>query len=224
MEPLTSKYDRYPTHLSKFNKDTAGHVMTVAHDDGLYRHLQFRRPETGMYWFDIHTTPGTLTVTGDMGTYMFARTPDMFTWFSTEEINPGYWSEKLRAANYGRYDGGSVRAYEAAEFKTWVFDRFWQDSRDMDADQAAKAWRLIRENIFEGWYTNNKSTPDSENEAVDKIRDFHDHHDNDTGFEFYDWGDAVSGWQEFTLHYLWNCYAIVAAIRAYRNHKEGTTE
>jgi hypothetical protein len=26
----------------RFTRETAGHTMTIAHDDGLYRHLRFR--------------------------------------------------------------------------------------------------------------------------------------------------------------------------------------
>lgn len=223
MEPLPiGDYNRYPKETERFNRDAADHEMTVLHDDGLYRHLRFKSPERGEYWFDLITAPGSLTIDGDMGTFMFKRETDMFPWFGSDRdsINPGYWSEKLRAANYGRYDGNPVRKYNGTEFRKWVFERFWDDSRDMDADKAAKAWRLIRETIFESWYSKNKSNPDSEYEAVDRIRNFHDHHENDTGYEFYDWGEAVNTWQDFTVHYLWNCHAIVAGIRAYRAAKD----
>lgn len=219
MEPLTSKYDRYPTHLGRFNKDVANHEMTVLHDDGVYRHLRFKAPETGVHWFDIVTWPGNLTVTGDMGTYQFAREPDMFTWFSPDEINPSYWAEKLAAANYGRYDGNPVRRYSKKEFKAWLMGRFWDDRQDMTGPDAAKAWRLIRETIFENWYSGNKSAPENEHEAIEKIRDLHQHYANTLSYELYDWGDAIEGWQDFTGHYLWNCHAIIAAIRDYRAHK-----
>lgn len=217
MDPLTiERWNHYPADLEQFNKDTANHEMTVAIDADGYRHLQFRDPERGLYWFDILAWPGNLTITGDMGTYTFRRETDMFAWFGIRNINPDYWAEKLTAANYGRYDGGSVRAYNATEFKKWLFQTFWDDSRDMEPTEAKAAWKLIRETIFEGWMTNNKYTPDSENEAVERMEEYHS---DSPGHEFYDWHDAIESWQEFTVHFLWCCHAIVAAIRAYNAHK-----
>lgn len=91
----------YPESQARFENDTAGHVMTVLHDDGLYRHVRFKNPEQGMYWFDLITWPGRLTIDGDMGTFTFARVEDMFTFFGGRDINPGYWSEKNRNARDG---------------------------------------------------------------------------------------------------------------------------
>lgn len=51
----------------RFTKDVAGHVMTVLHDDGLYRHLRFVQPDRSGYWFEIVTWPGSLAVRGEMG-------------------------------------------------------------------------------------------------------------------------------------------------------------
>ena len=51
----------------RFAKDTATHAMTILRDDGLYRHLRFKRPNTSSYYFDIITWPGYLAITGDMG-------------------------------------------------------------------------------------------------------------------------------------------------------------
>ena len=61
----------------RFKKDTAEHQMTVLRDDGLYRHLRFRKPGTGIYGFDIVTWPGYLAISGDMGASMFTRLEDM---------------------------------------------------------------------------------------------------------------------------------------------------
>lgn len=90
----------------RFAKDAEHHQMTVLHDDGLYRHLRFVRTapnaKTGnverssSYWFELVTWPGRLTVTGDCGTYTFARLDDMFEFFRGDRINPGYWAEKVQ--------------------------------------------------------------------------------------------------------------------------------
>jgi hypothetical protein len=90
----------------RFVGETADHHMYVARDDGLYRHLQFRnsrycndgewRVNTGYYWFDLITWPGTLVINGDCGTYTFSRVTDMFEFFRGHRINPQYWAEKVR--------------------------------------------------------------------------------------------------------------------------------
>ena len=90
----------------RFKAETAGHLMITLHDDGLYRHLRFRkhrecndgeyRPGSSFYWFDLITWPDCLTINGDCGTFAFARNTDMFEFFRGTRINPGYWAEKVR--------------------------------------------------------------------------------------------------------------------------------
>lgn len=80
----------------RFERDTRDHEMTVLHDDGVYRHLRFKQPESSFYWFDLVTWPGYLTICGDVETYTFCRTNDMFTWFGGDaRISPEYWAQKL---------------------------------------------------------------------------------------------------------------------------------
>ncbi|SQC93443.1 Uncharacterised protein [Cedecea neteri] len=91
--------------LTCFLRDVALHTLQIHRDDGLYRHLRFKRPGTNAYYFDIVTWPGYLTITGDMGTWTFSRVSDMFNFFMDSHfghrasfvINPGYWSEKFEA-------------------------------------------------------------------------------------------------------------------------------
>jgi hypothetical protein len=67
----------------QFLKDVATHSMKVERDDGVYRHLKFRGPESNSWnlWFDIITWPQCLVINGDMGSWTFARVNDMFTFF-----------------------------------------------------------------------------------------------------------------------------------------------
>jgi len=67
----------------RFKRDTKDHEMTVLHEDGLYRHLRFRKPAGGYseYWFDLVTWPGVLVIRGDMETFAFSRTEDMLAFF-----------------------------------------------------------------------------------------------------------------------------------------------
>jgi hypothetical protein len=102
---------REPT-LDQFLKDVANHRMTVKMENGLYRHLRFSQANTNNLWFDLVTWPGVLTIHGDMGTWIFSRTEDMFGFFRDEKkmrINPGYWAEKLQL---GSIRGGDDNAKE----------------------------------------------------------------------------------------------------------------
>lgn len=91
----------------KFIADVTDHTMTVLRDEGVFRHVRFRKPGTIVYGFDLITWPGHLCYTGDMGTYVFARIEDMFMFFRTDRMQPkrgqklfinlGYWAEKVLA-------------------------------------------------------------------------------------------------------------------------------
>jgi hypothetical protein len=110
-----------PTVQERFVSDTADHEMTVLHNDGLYRHLRFKKPDSSTYWFDVITWPGSLTIHGDMGTYMFSRLEDMFEFFrSGVGINPGYWGEKVKAGDITRYDEDYARQSAQEYLDEWA--------------------------------------------------------------------------------------------------------
>jgi hypothetical protein len=102
-------------NVEEFIKDVSQHKMQILRDDGLYRHIRFKRENTSCYYFDLITWPGALCYTGDMGTFVFSRIPDMFEFFRTDgekgadlRINPGYWSEKLLAVDGGRHSASPM--------------------------------------------------------------------------------------------------------------------
>ncbi len=66
---------------ARFLKDVANHEMQIIRDDGVQRHLRFKKPGTMCYHFDLITWGGHLCYTGDMGTYVFTRVHDMFDFF-----------------------------------------------------------------------------------------------------------------------------------------------
>jgi hypothetical protein len=138
----------------RFAKDTGGwtsedgtqstrpHEMTVLHDEGLYRHLRFRSPDTGVYWFDLITWPGCLTVNGDCGTFTFSREEDMFGFFRGRQVNPQYWAEKVRGET-------RTRTYSEQRFREQVTEA---------AEEAAATWPGLAEAVeerifgdFAGW-------------------------------------------------------------------------
>lgn len=187
----------------RFQLDTANHGMEVALDRGLYRHLRFRALGRSFYWFDIVTWPGNLVVTGDMGTYAFARTPDMFEFFGAGPINPHYWAEKLTSQS--RAEVTTFSSDALAEVVTEHFENWRAELTDSEAGRLLKAlWdALLRPNFTD-------------------LRDAHEalvtfRWTSHAG-EVYRFSDS---WEydltEYTVHFLWCLHAITDAIRQYRN-------
>ncbi len=224
---------------AQFAKDTAHHEMTVLHEDGLYRHLRFKRPDRSEYWFELVTWPGALAISGDMGGYTFRRIEDMFAFFRqprSDVINPHYWSEKL--------DGGrdSAKAYDEDLFKRRVAEELAEAEDDCPGVTAA--WNEKVDGIVPDYYT---ATEEEARRALDDFTfnllfkasctcgDSHEGPEEDRaftwkilhhsgpghtasirqvdGFRFYDTWD----WdlRDYTYQFLWCCHAIVWGIAQY---------
>ena len=124
-----------------FLRDVSKHEMNIIRDEGVYRHIRFKRPNTSNMYFDIITWPGNLCYTGDMGTYVFSRVEDMMYFFAQgkkDEVvtNYYYWTQKLLADSIY---GNGVSEYEpelfikniTEEFEQWKFD-YLEDYTDYD--------------------------------------------------------------------------------------------
>lgn len=184
--------------LTAFVGDTEKHEMSILHDDGVYRHLQFQAPGTLVGRFEITTTPGMLTITGDMGTYVFARHDDMFQFFRQGSVNAAYWGEKLLAVNAR---SGHIEHAEEA-FTGFIVRDFWDRRLDYDTDEAATIWRHIRNEILAPYV--DRSTDAA---RQDLLRNFSIH-----GYTYTDTWDCA---QTYSYAYLWCCHAILWAIRCY---------
>lgn len=192
----------------RYRADTAGHIMEVALDQGLYRHLRFRAPGSGFNWFELITTPGQLTFRGDMGTYVFARDEDMFAFFELGRgINADYRAEKVQAEDIN----SPVRDYSRDLFIQAVIEQFWYSRENLD--DPAEVWREIREQLLDDEY----GPSGNETLAYTAAMDF-----REGGFEFYD----VADWRlkAFSFHYLYALHAIVDGIRQYRAHQASQSE
>lgn len=171
------------------------HQLTVLHEDGLYRHLRFKNPGSSMYYFDLITWPGYLTITGDLQTYTFSRLPDMLEFFRSPagHINPGYWGEKLRAhSGYRTYSPDRLRALAASYFA---------DRKD-ELDDPDATWAAIQRDVLDD--------PDhlGESEAHSRLNQF-----SFRGFEFWDtWEWDL---RDYDHHFLLCCHAIVWGIAQY---------
>ena len=205
-------------------KDLASHQMEVIRDDGVHRHIRFRRPNTTSMWFDLITWNGTLCIDGDMGTHVFRRIEDMFEFFRSGEvgeqlrINPGYWAEKLRAiSDYGKgyeeFDSERFRQRVKETFDSWCEENGPVDGEaepDEIADFTAQKnalWDEIDDDVL--YYAD-----EGEIRAIDAALRFTCH---ETDFNF----DDAWEWRckQFTYHYIWCCYAIVWGIQQYDKSK-----
>lgn len=183
-----------PNHPSErvFRRDVREHEMTILRDDGADRHLRFKRPSTSNQYFDLITWKGSLCFTGDMGTFVFSRIPDMFEFFRDEQanghlrINTGYWSEKLDAAD--RRTGG-YETFSADKFR----DRVTRYARDRGANRATM--QAIKDRVF-------GAADDGEYPAYHAAYNF-----NHNGFHLTDVFELNA--REYTFHFVWCCYAIV---------------
>lgn len=169
-----------------FPTDIAQHQMQIIKDDGLYRHLRFRRPNTSNMSFDILTWPGYLAYVGDMGDYVFQRTEDMLSFFRGKQIDPRYWGEKVQASCR---DG--IREYDADLARARIKEH-------LDACEASDE---VREEAADLEYD------DGEHCLRQQLRDgnFNDVFDDQGEINF----------QDYTYRFIWCCLAIAWAIKQY---------
>jgi len=197
----------------QFLKDVEQHTMTMIRDDGVHRHIRFKRPDSGTYWFDLITWPGTLCIDGDCGTYVFRRLEDMFQFFRTDRdwlrdgatlgINPSYWGEKLQAkAIHGGYEEFSESRFRKAvksEFDAWV------ESEDPSNDMKAQIWEELEDRVIS--YVN-----DGAHDAVRAAMNF-EPDDWEILFEMRDFYEHRL--DDYTFHFIWCCYAIAWGVKTY---------
>lgn len=219
----------------RFLRNVAEHAMTVIRDDGVSRHIRFARPGTGSMHFDLITWPGYLCYTGDMGTYVFQRTTDMFEFFRTDRknrrdpsklaINLSYWTEKLVAVDGGRH-GGKVEAFEESKFKRvigewvdgWVKEA--KESESLDAEGIRELWAQVKDEIY---------SPLNDGDHDGAMRAAHEftyppgrYWPQKPIWQFTDLFEH--DFTEYTHSIVWCCYALAWGIEQYDAAKQVFTE
>ena len=181
--------------LKNFKKDTAEHQLTILRNEGVYRHLRCHRNNAFMYRYDIITWPGYLSMTGDMGCYVFSRVPDMFEFFGDgHDINPGYWGEKVEAQDKSE---GGIKKFSVDRFRENVKQaaRYYYELDD-DAVLTTEQLEDIQDVL----------DADDEWDCISRVRD-----SNHAMFQdFWEYDN-----REYGYRYLWALYAILWAIRKY---------
>lgn len=195
----------------QFLADVKDHVMTIVCEDGLYRHLRFKSPGSSCMYFDLLTYPGGLLYRGDMGTFCFERTDDMFAFFRTDggRINPGYWSEKLTAV--GSTSRHPVVAFSEEKFtrtiKEIVLNWIRETAGRTDREQRRELWDAVLDEVLGADF-------DSRGDRMlIAANDFHHKVADGLEFTFYDIWDY--NFTEYTNRFLWCCHALVWGIQQY---------
>jgi len=188
----------------EFRKRVKHHRMTILRDDGLYRHLRFSDPNHGSIdRFDLVTWPGHLCYCGDMGTYVFMRCDDMFSFFRRSrpdgrmlDINPDYWYEKVEAE-----DCSGVKRYTTKRAEQVI--RHWVQGEPRKVQQAVRDEILSR--LDDG--------------GEDFIRRLCDDFEHDGRLIFQGFYEADL--TEFTYRFIFCCRAIAWGIAKYDKSWEG---
>ena len=197
-------------HYPKVYKQLLGfvekHEMKIFHEDGLYRHLRFKSPGTGIGYFDLVTWPGSLAIRGDIGEgFIFTREQDMIPWFHTDapgHINPQYWSEKLdRGTREVR------RVFSEEKFETYLKSQVeeFAATHGQDLEEVREHVELEGQFEYVGDTNSAYSFMDSlsfEGRRIDESLT-----------------DSVESWLEYDHHFLLACHAILWGVQKYRSEK-----
>jgi len=198
--------------LNEFLSDIENHTIKIIKNDGVYRHINCSNNGSSVHGFNIITWPNHLCIEGDMGCTVFSRINDMFNFFWMDRndfnnktgnelnINPCYWREKIVSAK------GDVFKFNKERFLNSCQEYLDEFIDDCDWDEDTRD-ALINEWEYEIFQY------DSEDICKGQVNDFHfswggneftfDLHELDTG-------------NEYSIHYIWQLYAIVWTIKQYK--------
>lgn len=220
------KLDPYDQTLADFQRDTANHVLTVLHDDGVYRHLRFGTPGgSSVYCFHLITYPGGLLYRGDMGDFVFERTHDMLKFFRRPDnekryrIDLRYWAEKVTASERGgtrEHDPDGFAAEIRRLRREWVRENWHDTTREQRRD----LWESIDDQVL--------CYADDEHRGPVAAYDFswRTGYDRDCkrkpgpSCRFEDLFDSDHAFKRYTRSFMWCCFALVWAIGVYDAAKQ----
>ena len=217
----------YECTEEQFLKNIENFEMTILKDDGIYRHLRFKRKESSSYYFDIVTYPNHLVISGDMGAFVASRLTDMFQFYRTDReyslkdgrrlaINPSYWAEKIVS---GRDE---IREFSVDTLKRVAIECIESRLYD-DDDWTEEQIQHLKNDVLKSIdYTDSDSV-----RMYDMMSEYEYYKDgvcDSPNFEFTDWWDYHSSCEAYTFHYIWKCYAIAYAVQEYDKFKQGEQE
>lgn len=216
----------------QFKRDVQEHALTILRDDGLYRHLRFKRPGTMTCYFDLVTWPGHLAYVGDMGDYVFTRVEDMLTFFRGHTPSPGYWAEKCVAVD----KNSGLNAFSQDVFKASIEEDlqshiagYYAPPDDVDGDGEVieetdeartareEAIQELRDAVDDDVFERLGDDRDGRS-AVSAAMDVEDSKGRCPFSTIYE-----SDFTEWTFRFLWCCHALPWAIAQYDAEKAKVT-
>lgn len=212
---------------SQFLRDVSKHKMEIIRDDGIYRHVRFKKPESGDMYFDLITWPGCLCYTGDMGSYVFSRVTDMFQFFRNGRgynpgqgrklyINTGYWAKKVEAQDKG--DG--VTEFSEERFERAVIGDLvgWLKSHrhKTTKDERRELWEAAKDEVLDA-----DSDSGGHRKQIAAYEFYHQVNDR-LAFCLQDFRDHQL--TEYSFRFVWCCYALAWGIQQYDEAKQTTGE
>lgn len=145
-----------------------------------------------VYYVHVEFSPFGTTYSGDMGCFMFQPGYGIKT-FKGKNINPFYWSEKIKAAGQEYY----IRDFDMQNvniaYKNEILRHYEYEWEEKYFEEAKKAWEMSDDD-FEKWYETWYERDDEEvdpyfAEEVKRVRDAgkpSDYADRDTEESAYD--------------------------------------
>jgi len=207
----------------RFLRDVAKHNLHLLRDDGVYRHLRFKQPNSTSMYFDLVTWPGFLAYTGDMGAYVFNRDLDMFEFFRQRDqsyrVNPQYWAEKVEASDRTGVKQFSLEKFKA-EIRDWVAQSKEQNLPDPEDAEALAQHASAYAELLEAVEKNVLNCDDNEVRAYDAVNDF-EHNGSawqvmfgpEAEFQFSDFYEVDV--TEYSFRFLWCCEALAWGVARY---------
>lgn len=209
------------TTKERFLKDISGHVIEIISDNGINRHIRFRRPGTMCMHFDLITWPGYLCYTGDMGTFVFQRLKDMFQFFRSNpnhRIDFRYWAEKVEAMD--KCEG--VNEFDPDAFKQEIT----KQRRKLFVQYAPYMYSDQRQEFWEGLEEVKNSADEGEHRSITKMQDWHYNFigPQDTIRAMKDYWISIDtcdfpSCKKYSRRFLWCGYAIQWGINLYDQTK-----
>lgn len=202
----------YPEQYRHLLANTKNHELRILREEGVYRHLRFQEPGTGIWHWDLITWPGSLAIRGDVGEgFIFTRTNDMLRFFDQGQpdgwINPSYWAEKLdRGAR-------SVQCMSPEKFAAHVRERadsLVESYFGFDAESEAEFRAAVQSEVLD-------PTEDCTDEgyAASVLYNFEwDGHHLDEDMD-------PSAWRDYEYHFILALHAILWGAKKYHAEKEG---
>jgi len=217
----------------RFDEITEGFERTVLHNNGLYRHIQYRHPDLFDVYWEVITWPGGATIRGDYGTaFTIERIEDMLQFFNRGVFGSDvpefdYWEEKVTSGREQckRFSEEklrkrlleTIRGYEdcTCEASKKIADEF----TSMVTEYGESGLILLNENkIYPAWLD-----VDTEEEctcgAVKYVKE-----DIDLALSDIDpgWWESVDG-MEWSYDWQYACYALMRTARDWWANLPATT-